>query len=204
MYERTMSMTLLAAWRNFIIILNDMKRDRLILMFLLLFFCLKTSAQLLEKVVINESLKGKFDNINDYLIENKLSGKIPKKYNISYVYIEAAVNNNEFINFALQDFYVEKKESDIRYLYLDNTYFIFTKYSRDFFKKYFDFSLIENNKLIKPTSFVIKDKYGMEETRGQLSFKNCNDNFYLLDIYLPFSETYLKKEFNVKYPDKLK
>ncbi len=182
--------------------LKDMKRNKLILICLLLGFWLNIKAQIVDKIILNESLREKFSNINYYLEENKKSGKISKKYKTSYVYVDAMVNDFYILDFFIQDFYYEPKELDIRYFRIDNTYFIFSKYSRDLLSKYFDFSKIENNKTIKPTDFVIKDKYGTEETRGQLSYKSCGETFYLIHIYLPFSQTYLKKEFNIRYPDK--
>lgn len=186
---------------HYINILDVMKKGKIILI-IICFSFLQFNAQSLHDFVINEDLSEKISNINGYLEINKNTGKISKKYKTSYVYVDAMVNDFYILDFFIQDFYYEPKELDIRYFRIDNTYFIFSKYSRDLLSKYFDFSKIENNKTIKPTDFVIKDKYGTEETRGQLSYKSCGETFYLIHIYLPFSQTYLKKEFNIRYPDK--
>lgn len=186
----------------YINILDVMKKDKVILIIIICFSFLNINAQSLHDFVINESLSEKISNINSYLEINKNTGKIPRKYKTSYVYIDAMANDFYILDFFIQDFYYEQKELDIRYFHIDDTYFIFSKNSRNLLSKYFNFSKIENNKTIKATAFIVKDKYGTEETRGQLSYKSCGETFYLIHIYLPLSLTYLKKEFNITYPDK--
>ncbi|AZA86835.1 hypothetical protein EG349_08560 [Chryseobacterium shandongense] len=179
-----------------------MKKDKILLVIIICFSYLKFNSQSLNDFVLNESLREKINNINSYLETNKRTGKIPQKYKMSYVFVDAAVNDFYILDFFIQDFYYEPKELNVRYFRIDNTYFIFSDNTRKLLNKQFNFAAIENNKIIKPSNFIIKDKYGTEETRGQLSFKSCGEIFYLIHIYIPLSQIYLKKEFNLKYPDK--
>lgn len=64
---------------------------------------------------------------------------------MSYVFVDATVNDFYILDFFIQDFYYEPKELNVRYFRIDNTYFIFSDNTRKLLNKQFNFSAIENN-----------------------------------------------------------
>lgn len=64
---------------------------------------------------------------------------------MSYVFVDATVNDFYILDFFIQNFYYEPKELNVRYFRIDNTCFIFSDNTRKLLNKQFNFSAIENN-----------------------------------------------------------
>lgn len=148
-----------------------------------------------SKFILNESLRYKFMNIDSYLkakyIQNK---KI-------YVYV-SCLNNENIINFSISK--VLQNNSVLDYKYYKSEYFtyLFSKKDREFLNEYFNFNLIDKNTIPYTLSIesnkVSQADNDMDSELGELLYRKCDKEFYLSYIFLPFSEDYLKIEYNLQ------